>query len=488
MNAQKLSDHAGQIEHDDRTENSSRTGNSSRTENSSHAENSSRTENSSLAGCPDSSEYKKTPRAPRRILYGIAATAVVSFAAIAAGLVIHGGEEGMKASEVFASLVEFFGGEDGKAVREHSGEAGEEDRNGGPDAENEAQQLSTEQEAVERSSRFLYEAENLDYLIFASAQFQYPSTGDGDWYYGGSWEKSGLCLIRLDGEDSGSFSMGYSVQSGRIGRLVSGSVQQFSVMDDRLYYTVIDDESGKTALYERSLSDAAEERLLSACTFTDFFCGGGKIYYVDSNDGNRLHCYDVGTAESRIVSDVQIGRCDMWGNTIYFEDRTDGTFWKMRLDEADAERSRIPFSGSGAGYGVKVCAYRGSIYLAAVIEADEGEELWLFKEDGSVKRRICKSAAPRFCYMDGYLYYSTGGDLSVHVFDFDAFFDGGTGGRTESYQSLLFEEDIRDFEVTEHFIFVRMFHEKQEKWILIYDRLTGRLLCRLDCWELGQLE
>ena len=438
MNSQKPSGHAGQIEHDDLTENSS------------HAE------NSSYAGCPDSSEHKKAPRAPKRILYGIAAAIVVSFAAIAAGLAIHSGEEGMKASEVFASPVEFFGGEDGKAVQ--------------------------------RSSRFLYEAENLDYLIFASDQFQYPSTGDGDWYYGGSWEKSGLCLIRLDGEDGGSFSMGYSVQSGRIGRLLSGSVQQFCVMDGRLYYTMMDDETGKTALYERSLSDAAEERLLSACTFTDFYCGSGKIYYVDSNDGNRLHCYDVGTAENRIVSDVQIGRCDMWGNMIYFEDRTDGTFWRMRLDEADAERSRVPFSGSGAGYGVKVCAYRGSIYLAAVIEADEGEELWLFKEDGSVQRRICESAAPRFCYMDGYLYYSTSGDLSVHVFDFDAFFDGGTGGRTESYHSLLFEEDIRDFEVTEHFIFVRMLHEKQEKWILIYDRLTGRLLCRLDCWELGQLE
>ena len=419
------------------------------------------------------------PCAPKMILYSIAGAVVLSLIAIAIGLVINGGGTEKKAAEVFASWMGFFTGEeDGDAdsvtMSGRNAEAGSTGLLAGPDT-------------MKRSSHLLCEAEDGRYVIFASYQFQYPDIVDYSWYYSGSWERSGLCLIDLN-EDGGGLCQVYPyVETKHIKRLVTGCVRQFCVMNGMLYYTMISEETGHTALYEKSLFGDEEERMLFERAFTDFYCGGGKIYYVDSQNGNCLYCYNTENEENNKVSDVQIGRYSICDGMMYFENRADGTLWKMRLDGTETGQIGLPCAGRVTGYGITICRYHGGIYLASAIEADGREELWLLAEDGSMQHRISESGAPRIDYEDGYLYYSSNADFAVRIFAFDRFFEGGSGTRTEDCYRLMLEEDIRAFEVTDHFILVRMYEENPD-WIMIYDRLTGELLGKIDCWYLGQLE
>lgn len=168
---------------------------------------------------PNQIGCEEARRAPKWILYGIAAAVAVSFIAIAAGLVIHSGDEGMKASEVFDSWVEFFTGEDG-----------EKDEDAGSVEEGQAETEKTARHAV--------------HLALSGPDGDGEPDGDG-----GPDEDAGNYVLFRQYEDDVTDEYGFGDSTGLALRfwdeggghtelLVDGNVRCFLTVGETLFYTM----------------------------------------------------------------------------------------------------------------------------------------------------------------------------------------------------------------------------------------------------------
>lgn len=452
------------------------------------------------------SGHTGTPRAPKRILFGIGAAVVLSFIAIAAGLVIHSDEPGMKASEVFAPWIEFFTGDDGET---------------GEDADSSREELSIQPESSAqpefsvRSSSIVYEPEDGSYVIRKryskiDTYDEKDAFDENDAFHEkDAFDENDAFHESNTFHESNGLVCVYSDETGNHTELlVDGTVTQFSVMDGVLYFTAWDEEAVGWTLYQRKLSRGAEIKMclpeayrgsMSFC----FFCYEGKIYYVGITDESVLFCYDPKQQSSRPVrgmgSDAFI--YEVWDDTFYFVDIWDGTLW--RTEPGQSAPKQIGLEGiSDRLHEVRICPYQDKIYLAAVAGYYEFEygrnmlvnpQLCVYAlEDGlplAAKRDLWSFESGRgWQYRDGCFYFLSTDAFGVHVFELGADLDGANepgahlfdGNDCQAGQRVLFvlDEKIEEFEVTEHFVYVLC---EGQNLIRIYDRLTGELADEIEC-------
>lgn len=275
-------------------------------------------------------------------------------------------------------------------------------------------------------------------------------------------------------------------------RLVDGEVRSFLVRNDVLYYIMWDDIAESASLYSRELDGEREAVcLIDGGLYREFYCCDGVIYYRNIND-RKLYRYTLDSEENEPISDVKIGCYDIWNDTIYYENVSDRTLCKMRLDGTGAEQIDTPIDGEVSLYQLTVCPYRGTVYFACMTESsDHLSRLLVFAEDGSMVQWSDSTIFTSYdltqtlYYKDGCLYYSTDLSMKICVFDFDEYFYGGGGIWTDSDNRVFCAEDMISFEVTDDFVYVRLY--LMPYIIKVYDRRTGRLVQEIDCRDFYNL-
>ncbi|MCM1536890.1 MAG: DUF5050 domain-containing protein [bacterium] len=273
--------------------------------------------------------------------------------------------------------------------------------------------------------------------------------------------------------------------------LVEGEVGAFLIKNDDLYYSMWDEEEESYALFRRCLADHEEETeeclVAAGIPPKGFTWCNGMIYYVDIENG-RLYRYHLQSGESERISEDQVGCYDIDNGMIYYEDLSEGSaIYKMCLDGTERERIDTPLSYGEELTQLTVCPYLGEIYLAVTLEEwHRDDRMCLFAEDGSMELffgedvRNFDSHQPIY-YRDGMLYYSSEIAFEVRVFDFEAYFDGGSGIRGGAYDTVFCEENMNTFAVTDTCVYVQSYADNS--YIMVYDRLTGELTGTIDTWD-----
>ena len=325
-----------------------------------------------------------------------------------------------------------------------------------------------------RAARFVYAGPNGDsvyerYVIFVYSGHNY----------------------NISGESVGPLFWTYTDEDGEHTELlVEGDVGTFFVENDDLYYTLWDEESESYALFYQCLDDHEEEPegcLIAGGMKKDFAYDAGMIYYVTEDDGN-LYRYILWSRESERISGDKVGCYDIYNGMIYYENLSDSTIWKMRLDGTQEEEIDAPFDCGETLWQLKVCPYGGSIYLAVIMDGyDEyrGNSMCLFAVDGQMELFFGDDFGnfdrrQTLYYRDNLLYYSSSVAYEVRVFDFEEYFDGGGSGiRANSYDTVLCEENMNTFALTDEFVYVQLYLDQDI--IAVYDRETGELVEEIDC-------
>lgn len=421
----------------------------------------------------NSSNHAEHPRAPKWILFGIACAVILCFVAIAAGLVINDDGTGPRAAEVFSSWIDFFTGnagqadEDAESMEDAAGGENEVDR---ADEDAAAETGETPRHAAHLALSGPDEIYGPDDVVIFR---RYSQDMSDEFGFGVARDLA----VRFRGED-GTYTE----------QLLDGKIRCFLIVGDMLFYTILQDEGTRTtALCCKNLVDSQEpECLIESGVTPEFVYYDDSIWYVSRNDGSRLYRFELETGRNIRISDAEVGCYDLWEDTVYYENVSDRTLCKMRLDGTGNEVIEVPHHGeSGVWlFQLSVCPYSGNIYLACMTGL--GNSLLLFAEDGSaecwIEEEFGAEINQGFYYQDGLLYYSTGW---IHVFDFERYFHGSESGSAGSYDVIFpyGEEpdpaDYEAFEVTDEFVFMKMRWGPQK--IKVYDRLTGELVEEIDC-------
>ena len=349
--------------------------------------------------------------------------------------------------------------------------------------EQEPQGLLPGAEAGGRSSELVYDAEDGSYRIVKA---------DGEFYFEEEYENAvrtqGLFLIYTD-------ETGKHVEC-----LEEGEVQQFSVMNGVLYYTVAETTlpGEHYGFYRKSLSDGADaesegiwiaDDMGDPCISPQFSCYGGKIYYVRQTEGTPFGCYDPESGEDMQVGDISVGSCfTIWNDMVYFDDAESETLWKMNLDGTGLEQIGLPVDG-GRLREIQVCPYQDSVYLAVVANRSDPDdpnmgypEIWFFAEDGSMELLVYEidsnfDLKQSLYFVDGRLYYSADTSYRIRVLDVEAYFEGGSGIRN-AYDTVFCDENFNTFEVTQQYVYAQQYLNKDI--IVVYDRLTGEQVGEIE--------
>ncbi|MBD5481005.1 MAG: DUF5050 domain-containing protein [Lachnospiraceae bacterium] len=270
-------------------------------------------------------------------------------------------------------------------------------------------------------------------------------------------------------------------------RLVEGEVGAFFVENDMLYYTLWDERSESYAFCCMDLTEQTQECLIPVGMTKKFACCNGMIYYVAADD-ERLYGYRLSDGESEQISEDKVGCYDIYNGMIYYENLTDATICKMRLDGTQAEEIDVPFDCGEPLWQLKVCPYDGGIYLAVIMDRDavhRGNSMCLFAVDGEMELFFGDDFGnfdrrQTLYYRDNLLYYSSNIAYEIRVFDFEEYFDGGGSGiRADSYDTILCEENMNTFAMTDEFVYVQLYLDQDI--IAVYDRETGELVEEIDC-------
>ena len=265
-------------------------------------------------------------------------------------------------------------------------------------------------------------------------------------------------------------------------RWIEGTGGPFLIIGDMLYY------SRHGALYRKRLSKEAEEEFLLAedvGVFWDFVCYNDRIYYL--NKSHELCCYDPETGENDRISDVKIDCYDIWNDAIYYENVSDRTLCKMRLDGTGIGQINRPYDNRARLCQLTVCPYRDKVYLACTTRLDNNNSLLLFAEDDQAACwGVTGGEYESVYYRDGCLYYTSDFGWEIHAFHFEKYFDGEGGNLSDSYDVIFYPVRMDSYEVTDEFIYVKGYWYPY--MIEVYERVTGELIQMIDGRDINYLK